>query len=258
MKVCTTFQKKVDFINQKQNYKTMNTLIALPAYNEKKDIGYIISQIKKYNLDVLVVDDGSTDGTQRQLTEIDNIKTIIHKDNLGYGHTIIDAFKYGVSNGYDCIITMDCDGQHIPDEIPIFLAQIPNYDIVSGSRYLTPNRLNQKIPPDRYAINIEITQILNRTTNLNLTDSFCGFKAYKANALKKMNLTENGYGMPLQLWIQAWKLGLVIKEIPVKLIYNDVSKRFKGGLDNPVIRLRYYKEVIRKETNKDTGKLVTV
>jgi len=236
----------------------MNTLIALPAYNEKKDIRYIISQIKKYNLDILVVDDGSTDGTQKQLTEIDNIKTIIHKDNLGYGQTIIDAFNYGISNGYDSIITMDCDGQHIPDEIPIFLSQIPNHDIVSGSRYVRPNTLNEKIPPDRYAINMEITQILNRITSLSLTDSFCGFKAYKTNALKKMNLTESGYGMPLQLWIQAWKLGLAIKEIPVKLIYIDMAKRFKGGLDNPVIRLKYYKEIITSETNKDTSNLVTV
>jgi glycosyltransferase involved in cell wall biosynthesis len=236
----------------------MNTLIALPAYNEKKDIGYIISQIKKYNLDILVIDDGSTDGTQTQLTGIDSIRTIIHKHNLGYGRTIIDGFKYGISNGYDSIITMDCDGQHIPDEISIFLAQIPNCDIVSGSRYITPNKLNEKIPPDRYAINKEITETLNRITNLNLTDSFCGFKAYKTKALKKMNLTENGYGMPLQLWIQAWKLGLAIKEIPVKLIYKDMSKRFKGGLDNPVRRLRYYKDVIRKETNKKTSNLVTV
>jgi dolichol-phosphate mannosyltransferase len=73
-----------------------------------------------------------------------------------------------------------------------------------------------------------------------------------------MNLTESGYGMPLQLWIQAWKLGLAIKEIPVKLIYIDMAKRFKGGLDNPVIRLKYYKEIITSETNKDTSNLVTV
>ena len=71
----------------------MNTLIALPAFNEKKDIGSIISQIKKYDLDILVIDDGSTDGTQEQLSKIDNINTIVHEENLGYGHTINDAFK---------------------------------------------------------------------------------------------------------------------------------------------------------------------
>ncbi|MFQ5963692.1 MAG: glycosyltransferase family 2 protein [Candidatus Scalinduaceae bacterium] len=237
----------------------MKSLITLPAYNEKDDVRYIISQIKKYNLDILVVDDGSTDGTQKQLSGIDNIKIITHKNNLGYGYTIIEAFKYSISNGYDCIITMDCDGQHIPDEIPIFLEQIRNYDVVSGSRYLLPNnKLEEIVPRDRYDINMEITQILNKITHFDLTDSFCGFKAYKVNALKKMNLTENGYGMPVQLWIQAWKLGLLIKEIPVKLIYNKMSRCFGGGLDDPARRLRYYKEIIRREVNKDISHQVNV
>ncbi len=240
-------------------YKIMNTLIALPAYNEQKDIGFIISQIKKYNLDILVIDDGSTDGTQDQLSKIENINTIVHEKNLGYGQTIIDAFKYGISNGYDSIITMDCDGQHIPDELQIFLTQISDYDIVSGSRYLIQtNKLDPQIPPDRYAINIEITQILNETTTLNLTDSFCGFKAYKTDAIKKMKLTEKGYGMPLQLWMQAWKLGLSIKEIPVKLIYNNADKRFSGSLDNPTIRLNYYKEIIKREMSESSRNQLVV
>lgn len=236
----------------------MKTLIALPAYNEREDIGYIIPQIKKYNSDILVIDDGSTDGTQKQLSEIDNIKIITHEKNLGYGLTLIDAFKYGISNDYDSLITMDCDGQHIPEEIPIFLEQAPDYDIISGSRYSKPNNSNMEIPQDRYKINMEITQILNETTKLNLTDSFCGFKAYKIDALRKLNLTEKGYGMPLQLWIQAWKLGLLVKEIPVKLIYNNLSKRFGGRLDNPEKRLSYYKEIILREVKKDAKKQVMV
>lgn len=237
----------------------MNTLIALPAYNEKKDIGCIISQIKKHDLDILIIDDGSTDGTQEELSKIDNITTIVHEQNLGYGQTIIDAFEYGISNNYDSIITMDCDGQHRPDEIEAFFAQIPDYDIVSGSRYLMKeNRHNPGIPPDRYAINMEITKILNKTTGFNLTDSFCGFKAYKTDALKKMTLTEKGYGMPMQLWMQAWRLGLRIKEISVKLIYNNVEKRFNGKLDNPAVRLGYYKAIIEKEMSKDISGRVTV
>ena len=231
----------------------MKTLIALPAYNEQKDIGFIISQIKKYDLDILVIDDGSTDGTQEQLSNIKSISTISHEKNLGYGQTIIDAFKYGISNGYDSIITMDCDGQHIPEEVQIFLTQISDYDIVSGSRYLIQaNKLDPQIPPDRYAINMEITQILNETTKLDLTDSFCGFKAYKTDAIKKMKLTEKGYGMPLQLWMQAWKSGLSIKEIPVKLIYNNADKRFSGELDDPSIRIDYYKEIIKREMSESS------
>ncbi|MBT3879708.1 MAG: glycosyltransferase family 2 protein [Candidatus Scalindua sp.] len=237
----------------------MNTLIALPAFNEKKEIGVIISQIKKYDLDILVIDDGSTDGTQEELSNIEYINTIVHEKNLGYGQTIIDAFKYGISNGYESIITMDCDGQHIPDEVQIFLTQISNYDIVSGSRYLIQaNKSDPQIPPDRYAINMEINQILSETIKLNLTDSFCGFKAYKTEAIKKMNLTEKGYGMPLQLWMQAWKLGLSIKEIPVELIYNNADKRFNGNLDNPTIRLNYYKEIINREMSEHLRNQVAV
>ncbi len=236
----------------------MNTLIALPAYNEKEDIGYIIPQIQKYNLDILVIDDGSTDGTQKELSEIGNIKIITHERNLGYGRTLIDAFQYGIENGYDSLITMDCDGQHIPDEIPIFLEQIPDYDMISGTRYSNPDNLSIEVPLDRYKINMEVTQIINEITDLNLNDSFCGFKAYKVDSLKKMDLTEKGYGMPLQLWMQAWKLGLHIKEIPVKLIYNNLSKRFGGKLDDPVKRLSYYKEIIQNELNIDIKNQIPV
>lgn len=238
----------------------MNTLIALPAFNENKDIGFIISQIKKkYDLDILVIDDGSTDGTREQLSKIDNINTIMHEENLGYGQSIIDAFNYGSLNGYDSIITMDCDRQHITDEIQIFLTQIENYDIVSGSRYLIQkNKFDPQIPPDRYSINMKITRILNKITSLDLTDSFCGFKAYKIDALDKMKLTENGYGMPLQLWIQAWKLKLSVKEIPVKLIYNNAEKSFNGKLADPKIRLSYYKDIINNEISKYTRHRITV
>lgn len=236
----------------------MNTLITLPAFNEKKYISGLISQIKEHNLDILVIDDGSTDGTQKCLEELDGIKLITHERNLGYGYTIIDAFNYGIVNGYEYLVTMDCDGQHLPDEIPAFLDQISNYDIVSGSRYLTSNGYSKGVPPDRYAINREITEELNKITHLHLTDSFCGFKAYKVSVLKKMNLTEYSYGMPLQLWIQAWRLGSLIKEIPVRLIYNDSSKRFGGKLDNPVTRLKYYKEIMRSELSKGAVKQATV
>ncbi|GJQ60043.1 MAG: dolichyl-phosphate mannose synthase [Candidatus Scalindua sp.] len=236
----------------------MNTLITLPAFNEKKYINNLIVQVKEYNLDILVIDDGSTDGTQECLSTIGDIKLITHPKNLGYGNTIIDAFKYGIANEYEYLVTMDCDGQHLPNEIPSFLDQIPNYDIVSGSRYLTSNGHRQNIPPDRYAINREITEELNKITNLQLTDSFCGFKAYKVSALKLMNLTENSYGMPLQLWIQAWRLGFQIKEIPVRLIYNDSSKRFGGELDNPKTRLKYYREIMRRELSRETAHQVTV
>lgn len=223
-------------------------LVAIPVFNEI-DVYDIIQKIKNLSLDIVVIDDGSSDEFRENLMHIEDIHMIIHARNLGYGKTIIDAFTFAINKGYDYVVTIDGDGQHEPEQIPLFLKEIPfyNYDILSGSRYFIPTKIGKEVPKDRYLINKEITKILNCITRFHITDAFCGFKAYKVKKLKVMHLTEYGYGMPLQLWIQAWKLGLRVKEIPVKLIYKDPKRNFKGILEDPNTRLRYYKDIIKKE-----------
>lgn len=223
-------------------------LVAIPVFNEI-DVIDIIRRVKKFSLDVLVIDDGSNNSLKEKLVDIERIHLITHSENIGYGKAIIDAFTFAINNGYDYLITMDGDGQHEPEEIPLFLNGIPLYDcdILSGSRYLLTSGLNKEIPKERYRINREITGFVNRITGFNLTDAFCGFKTYKVEKLKMLHLTEYGYGMPLQLWLQAWKIGLRVHETPVKLIYKDVTKQFSGILKDPVTRLRYYRNIIEEE-----------
>lgn len=225
-----------------------NILVAIPVFNEVA-VFHIVQQVKNFALDVLVIDDGSTMNLHKELTKVENIRMVVHPRNLGYGKAIISAFRYARKNNYDYLITIDGDGQHEPEEIRLFLEKIPflTYDILSGSRYFFPGGSEEEVPRDRYIINRKITAILNRITGFCLTDSFCGFKAYKVEKLKLLHLTEHGYGMPLQLWIQAWKAGLRIREMPVGLIYKDLTKRFHGILENPDTRLKYYKTIIRKE-----------
>lgn len=225
----------------------MKTLVALPVYNQERSIRNIISRVKAFTSDILILDDGSTDGSLGLSSTIRGVQIISHHRNMGYGRTIIDAFRYAMKKGYECLITLDSDGQHEPEEIPLFLEKISHCDSASGSRFLLPFKVEVDVPSDRYAINMEMTRIIRGITGYQLTDAFCGFKAYRVEALKKMSLTEHGYGMPLQLWIQAWKLGLRIREVPVKLIYSDPTRRFAGRLDDPSIRLDYYKEIIKKE-----------
>jgi Glycosyltransferases involved in cell wall biogenesis len=223
-------------------------LIAIPVFNESA-VFHIVQQVKYFDLDVLVIDDGSTGRLQRELAKVENIRMIVHSRNLGYGKAIINAFQYAIRNHYDYLLTIDGDGQHDPMEIRGFLQEIPFYsfDILSGSRYFFSREADKDAPRERYIINRKITAILNRITGFHLTDSFCGFKAYKVEKIKLLHLTEYGYGMPLQLWMQAWKAGLLIREIPVKLIYKDPTKRFHGILENPDTRMQYYKTIIRKE-----------
>jgi dolichol-phosphate mannosyltransferase len=135
----------------------------------------------------------------------------------------------------------------------VLLEAIHDVDIVSGSRYLRDFRQNSISPQDRRQINQQITAELNERFGLNLTDAFCGFKAYRREALARLRITENGWGMPLQLWVQAARLGLRIKEVGVPRLYLDPNRAFGGVLDNAEERLAYYRRVIAAGEQADVG-----
>jgi len=219
------------------------TLVAVPVFNEAGFIEDILRQVLRYARNVLVIDDGSTDGTSAMLRRHSAIKVVSHSQNQGYGRSLIDAFAFAAANGLDWLITIDADHQHEPSYIPRFYEEIrkDKADIISGSRYLVEARASAISPPaERAAINKEITQMLNSSLNLCLTDAFCGFKAYRVKAIAQIHLTEDGYGLPLQLWVRAAAAGLKICEIPVPMIYHDPHRNFAGRLENPVFRLNYY------------------
>src|SRR5207302_1146251 len=144
----------------------------------------------------------------------------------------------------ELLVTMDCDGQHEPSRIPVLLEAIHDADIVSGSRYLRDFRQDTPAPTDRRWINQQITSELNERFGLDLTDAFCGFKAYRRDAMARLRITERGWGMPLQLWVQAARLGLRIKEVGVPRVYLDRSRAFGGALNDATERLAYYRRVI--------------
>ncbi len=221
-------------------------LTALPVYNEASHVMPVLDEVRRYSPHVLVVDDGSTDGTSALLEGRQDIVVVQHARNLGYGAALQTAFQYAREEGYDLLVTIDCDGQHQPQRIPQFVAAGAEADIVSGSRYLERFAGDSQPPPERQRINGQITAELNRLLGLRLTDAFCGFKAYRVTALARMEIAEPGYGMPLELWVQAAALGLSIKELPVPLIYLDEKRSFGGSLDDAARRYQYYQEVLRR------------
>ena len=219
-------------------------LTALPVYNEAAHVNPVLDEVVRYAGDVLVVDDGSNDGTSDLLGARRDIQRIRHEKNLGYGAALKTAFDYAVSSPYDVLVTIDCDGQHEPQRIAQLVAACRDADIVSGSRYLwNPEQANQA-PAERRKINMQITHELNERLGLSLTDAFCGFKAYRVDALAQLKISERGYGMPLELWVQAAHRGLKIVELPVPLIYLDEERSFGGSLDDGRRRLEYYHQVL--------------
>jgi dolichol-phosphate mannosyltransferase len=222
----------------------MKVLTAIPVYNEERHVESVLAEVRRFCPNILVVNDGSTDRTGELLARQRDLTVLTHPKNRGYGAALITAFEHAVCQDIDVLVTMDCDGQHEPARIPVLLEAIHDVDIVSGSRYLRDFRQDTLAPQDRRRINAIITEEINARFGLNLTDTFCGFKAYRREALARLHITETGWGMPLQLWVQAARLGLRVKEVGVPRVYLDPNRAFGGVLDNPEERLAHYRSVI--------------
>jgi dolichol-phosphate mannosyltransferase len=228
----------------------MRVLTAIPVYNEERHVESVLSEVRRYSAEILVVNDGSKDRTGELLAGQPDIHVITHAQNRGYGAALQSAFAFAAEEGVDVLVTMDCDGQHEPGRIPVLLEAIHDADIVSGSRYLRDFRQNNSAPEDRARINHLITTELNALLGLDITDAFCGFKAYRGEALRALHITETGWGMPLQLWVQAARAGLRVKEVGVPRVYLDPNRAFGGVLNDADERLAYYHRVICDELQR--------
>ncbi|MCH2162177.1 MAG: glycosyltransferase family 2 protein [Phycisphaerales bacterium] len=231
-------------------------LLSIPVYNEARHIDRVLSEVRQYADHVLVIDDGSTDETPRLLAR-HSVEVIRHAENRGYGRSMQDMFRWARFDGFDWLITMDCDEQHEPQSIPAFMAQIAEgkSDVISGSRYLRSDMRTDEPPPERRRINHDLTESLNRRLGLSITDAFCGFKAYRVSALTDLDLDVDGYDFPMQFWVQAVANKLKVSEIPIRLIYNDPSRTFGGPLDDATNRLAVYESTLEREIERCLDRL---
>ena len=229
-----------------------SSVVVLPVYNEGGTVGCVLDAVRAvFSGAIIVVDDGSADETPAVLAARSDIEVITHEVNLGYGRSLIDGFASALAAGAERVVTMDCDGQHEPAHIPEFLAALDACDVASGSRYLPESPVDGVAPPSRQDVNRRVTAAINAVTGWSLTDAFCGFKAYRASALEVMRLSEPGYGMPLELWAEAYRAGLCVVELPVDRIYFDGDRSFGQDLDDPERRLGYYLRVWERSLAKE-------
>ena len=247
------------------------TLTALPVYNEVAHLRPVLGEVRRVVGDMLVVDDGSTDGSGPLLDAIAEEwaaeegccqLTVLHQpENRGYGAALSASFDAAVELGFERLVTIDCDGQHQPALIPHLAAALEGAeeggepcDVLSGSRYLKAFPGDSEAPEERRAINRLVTRFLNERLNPNLgcvlTDAFCGFKAYRVSALPRLAITDPGYAMPLQLWVQAAAAGLRVREFPVPRVYLEEERSFGGSLDKSAARLAHYSQVLSAELAK--------
>jgi dolichol-phosphate mannosyltransferase len=201
----------------------MKTLVIIPTYNEKDNISKVIPLVLKQDpdIEVLVVDDNSPDGTGKVVEELKasnpRIKLIKREKKSGLGTAYIAGFDYALQNGYDYIFEMDSDFSHDPSYIPDFLKAIRDSDLVLGSRYIRGvNVVNW--PITRLLLSYFANVYARWVTGLPVRDSTGGFKCFKREVLEKIgldNIHSNGYAFQIEMSFRAWKKGFKIKEIPI-------------------------------------------
>ncbi len=227
----------------------MDSLVAIPVFNELRHVHDVLDEVLGLHDDVLVIDDGSTDGTSNALDARGDIHLLRHPENRGYGQSLIDAFAFAADRDFRWLITMDCDRQHQPAQIQQFidLASYCDCDLVSGSRYMIDMPGNDRPPEERLSINREITQLVNDVLGMQITDAFCGYKAYQVDSLKWLAPSIPGYAFPMEHWVQVARADFKMRELPVPVIYNDPERHFGGLLDDSDVRRQHYLDVMLME-----------
>ncbi len=203
------------------------SLIIIPTYNELENIKKMIPEIFGLypdNMDILIVDDGSPDGTGNFVDELskkeERVKIIHRAKKSGLGTAYIEGFKFALKNNYDLIFEMDADFSHDPKEIKNFLIAIKSQDLVLGSRYISG--ISVVNWPMRRLILSYLANLYTRIiTGLPIKDATGGFKCYRRKVLESINLSKiksNGYAFQIEMTFKAWKNKFSVSEIPIIFI----------------------------------------
>jgi glycosyltransferase involved in cell wall biosynthesis len=197
----------------------MKCCVIIPGYNEEKHIQNVIKDVQKITNNIIVVDDGSSDNTAQLAQEL-GVIVLQHSVNLGKGAALKTGCDYAYKKGAQNIIVLDADGQHDPQEIPHFLTALENHDIVFGKR-----RTSKSMPAVFRLGNQGISQILKILYGLKVEDSQCGYRAFTANAYRKMRWTVTDYFMETEMIVKAGKHKLKHTQVSIETIYAD---KYKG------------------------------
>lgn len=196
-----------------------NTFIIIAAYNESKNIGKVLAELKKEHKNIIVIDDGSKDNTF-SIAKKSGATVLKHVVNLGKGAAMKTGCDYAIKLGADILVLMDADGQHEPKDVQKFIKAIKGNDIVFGYR-----QFSKKMPFILRFGNSFINSTTTLLFGLKIRDTQSGFKAITSKVYEKIRWTSTDYAMESEIIANAGKKRLKYKEIPIETIYSD---RYKG------------------------------
>jgi dolichol-phosphate mannosyltransferase len=229
-------------------------LVIVPTYNERDNITRIVPAILEQDasLEVLVVDDGSPDGTGtvvEGMAAADARIHVLHRaGKLGLGTAYIAGFKWALARDYALVFEMDADFSHSPERLPDFLRAIQDADLVLGSRYLNGQVNVVNWPMSRLFLSYSANIYARGVTGLNVFDATGGFKCFRRVVLESIDLDDvrsNGYAFQIEMTFRAWKKGFRVVEIPIVFVdrtqgASKMSKRIVREAVWMVWRLRWW------------------
>ncbi len=205
----------------------------IPTYNERDNLPLLLPSIlaKDERLEVLVVDDGSPDGTGEladRMAETEPRLHVLHRSGkLGLGTAYLAGFAWGLQRDYDVLFEMDADFSHDPAHLPHFLKAVESYDVVLGSRYLEGRVTVVNWPIGRLLLSYFANGYARWVTGLPIADATGGFKCFRRNVLAALPLDRvesNGYSFQIEMSLRAWRQGFTLGEIPIMFVDRDVGE----------------------------------
>ena len=221
----------------------MKTCVVIPTYNEEKAISGLIDKIRSLGFDIVIVDDGSTDNTAKIAFE-KGVILIRNEKNEGKGASLIKGFNYSLDKGFDAVICMDGDGQHLPEEIPVFLRLAEH----SASSIFVGNRMGKtrNMPLVRALTNRFMSWLISQVARQKIYDTQCGFRLIKSDVLRKVSLKTSKFEIESELLIQASRLGFKIESVPIKSVYTGEKSQINPFLDT----IRFIKFILKEFKTK--------
>lgn len=240
----------------------MKTLVIMPTYNEAASIELTLGPLlENYpELDVLVVDDGSPDGTgnivKGLMSRFPQIELIERSGKQGLGSAYLMGFEYGQENGYELIVEMDADGSHRQEDLAKIISAAKDSDLVIGSRWI-PGGAVENWSPLRKAISRFGNWFASRMLSSEVRDLTAGFRAYNSNLLAKLPLERvqaQGYGFQIEMTWRSELAGASITEVPILFVERTwgVSKMSTGIVLEALLLITFWG--IRKRINKNFTK----
>jgi dolichol-phosphate mannosyltransferase len=216
-------------------------LVIIPTYNEAPNLPLLIPQVldQDEGIDILVVDDGSPDGTGRVADEFaqqdsGRVFALHRKGKQGLGTAYVAGFRWGLERDYAYIFEMDADFSHDPKHLPVFLQEVKQADLVVGSRYLGGRVSVVNWPMARLLLSYFANIYARVITGLNVYDATGGFKCFRRKVLEAIDLNavqSNGYSFQIEMNLRAQRKGFKIKEIPIVFVdRTDGASKMSGKI----------------------------